>query len=98
MIIVRSPLRITFGGGGTDLPSYYQRQGGYLIAGAIDKYVYITVHETFVDDLIVKYSSLERVPSADQLEHPIFREAFRLLEMDGRALEIASMADIPAGT
>jgi D-glycero-alpha-D-manno-heptose-7-phosphate kinase len=98
VIITRSPLRITLGGGGTDLPSYYERNGGFLIAAAIDKYVYITVHETFVDDLIVKYSRLERVPSAEQLEHPIFREAFRLLQMDGRSLEIASMADIPAGT
>ncbi len=98
MIIARSPLRVTLGGGGTDLPSYYRRHGGFLIAAAIDKYVYITVHDTFVDDLIVKYSRLERVPSAERLEHPIFREALRMLEIDGRALEIASMADIPAGT
>jgi D-glycero-alpha-D-manno-heptose-7-phosphate kinase len=98
VIITRSPLRITLGGGGTDLPSYYRRHGGFLIAAAIDKYVYITIHETFVDDLIVKYSRLERVPTADQLQHPIFREALRLLDIDGRALEISSMADIPAGT
>src|SRR5262249_52617405 len=98
VIITRSPLRVTLGGGGTDLPSYYERHGGFLLAAAIDKYVYITVHETFVDDLIVKYSRLERVPSADHLEHPIFREAFRLLGIHGRSLEIASMADIPAGT
>ena len=98
MIITRSPLRITLGGGGTDLPSYYERYGGFLIAGAIDKYVYITIHDTFVDDLIVKYSSLERVPTADHLQHPIIREAMRLTEIDGRALEISSMADIPAGT
>lgn len=98
MIITRSPLRITLGGGGTDLPSYYQQFGGFLIAGAIDKYVYITIHETFVDDLIVKYSRLERVPSAGELQHPIIREAMRLAEIDGRALEISSMADIPAGT
>jgi len=98
VIITRSPLRVTLGGGGTDLPSYYERNGRFLISAAIDKYVYITVHETFVDDLIVKYSRLERVPSAEHLEHPIFREAFRLLNMDGRSLEIASMADIPAGT
>src|SRR5437588_519853 len=98
MIIARSPLRITLGGGGTDVPSYYERFGGFLIAAAIDKYVYITVHETFVDDLIVKYSSLERVASAEQIEHPIFREALRMLGIHGRALEIASMADIPAGT
>jgi D-glycero-alpha-D-manno-heptose-7-phosphate kinase len=98
LIIARSPLRITLGGGGTDLPSYYTEHGGFLIAAAIDKYVYITVHETFVDDLIVKYSKLERVPSADKLQHPIFREALCLLGIHGRSLEIASMADIPAGT
>jgi D-glycero-alpha-D-manno-heptose-7-phosphate kinase len=98
MIIVRSPLRVTLGGGGTDLPSYSERYGGFLIAAAIDKYVYITVHETFVDDLIVKYSKLERVPSADKLEHPIFREALRLNGIEGKALELASMADIPSGT
>src|SRR5579859_3432472 len=98
MIIARSPLRITLGGGGTDLASYYREHGGFLIAAAIDKYVYITVHETFVDDLIVKYSKLERVASAEQLEHPIFREALCMLGIDGRSLEIASIADIPAGT
>src|ERR671929_1822920 len=87
MIITRSPLRITLGGGGTDLPSYYQKRGGFLIAGAIDKYVYITIHETFVDDLIVKYSKLERVPCADRLEHPIFREALRLNGIGGETPE-----------
>ncbi len=98
MIIARSPLRVTLGGGGTDLPSYYEKFGGFLIAAAIDKYVYITVHETFVPDLIVKYSELERVPDAAQLKHPILRESFALLGLDGRGLELASMADIPAGT
>ena len=98
MIIARSPLRITLGGGGTDLPSYYEQHGGFLIAAAIDKYVYITLHETFVADLIVKYSELERVPSASLLKHPIIREAFALVGLDGRSLELTSMADIPAGT
>jgi D-glycero-alpha-D-manno-heptose-7-phosphate kinase len=98
MIITRSPLRITLGGGGTDLPSYYREHGGFLIAAAIDKYVYITAHETFVDDLIVKYSKLERVAKAESLEHPIVREAMKLLQVDERGLEISSMADIPAGT
>ena len=98
MIIARSPLRITLGGGGTDLPSYYSRHGGFLIAGAIDKYVYITVHQTFVEDLIIKYSKLERVASFEQLHHPIVREALRLTGVSGRFLEITSMADIPAGT
>src|SRR5471032_1817280 len=78
MIIARSPLRISLGGGGTDLPSYYEQHTGFLIAAAIDRYVYITLHETFVADLIVKYSKLERVPSAAQLEHPIIRESCEL--------------------
>jgi D-glycero-alpha-D-manno-heptose-7-phosphate kinase len=92
------PARISLGGGGTDLPSYYRRHGGFLIASAIDKYVYITLHQTFVPELIVKYSKLERVRSARELQHPIIREALRLLEIDGQYLEITSMADIPAGT
>ena len=98
MIIARSPLRIGLGGGGTDLPSYYENHTGFLIAAAIDKYVYITLHDTFVPDLIVKYSKLERVSDARELEHPIIREAFSLLGISGRSLELASMADIPAGT
>ena len=98
MIITRSPLRISLGGGGTDLPSYYRTHGGFLIAAAIDKYVYITIHQTFVQELIVKYSKLERVERVDQVKHPIVREALRLLQVEGPYLELTSMADIPAGT
>ncbi|HWD94039.1 MAG TPA: galactokinase [Verrucomicrobiae bacterium] len=98
MIIARSPLRITLGGGGTDLPSYYEKFGGFLMAAAIDKYVYITLHDTFVTDLIVKYSELERVAQARDLKHPIIREAFDLVGVSGKSLELSSMADIPAGT
>jgi D-glycero-alpha-D-manno-heptose-7-phosphate kinase len=98
MLIARSPLRISLGGGGTDLPSYYREHGGFLIAGAINKYVYITLHRTFNDELIVKYSKLERISHGGEVEHPIIREALALLGMDGRYLEITSMADIPAGT
>ena len=98
MLIVRSPLRISLGGGGTDLPSYYRKHGGFLIAGAINKYVYITLHRTFNDELIVKTSRMERISHAGQVEHPIVREALNLLGMDGRFLEITSLADIPAGT
>src|ERR1039458_8985606 len=98
MIIARSPLRISLGGGGTDLPSYYEQHSGFLIAAAIDKYVYITLHETFVSDLIVKYSELERVSEAAKLKHPIIREAFALVGVDGHSLELTSMADIPAST
>lgn len=98
MLITRSPLRISLGGGGTDLPSYYREHGGFLVAAAIDKYVYITLHRSFSDDLIVKYSKLERVAEAAKLEHPLIREAFSLVGVSGRGLELASMADIPAGT
>lgn len=98
MIIVRSPLRISLGGGGTDLPSYYRDHSGFLIAGAIDKYVYITLHQTFVQELIIKYSKLERVTSIDDVEHPIIREALRHVAITAPYLEITSMADIPAGT
>jgi D-glycero-alpha-D-manno-heptose-7-phosphate kinase len=98
MIIARSPLRISLGGGGTDLPSYYQDHEGFLIAAAIDKYVYITLHQTFVEEMIVKYAELERVASAEDLKHPIIREAFDLMGLDGRYMEVSSMADIPAGT
>jgi len=99
MIITRSPLRITLGGGGTDLPSYYESYGGFLIAAAIDRYVYITLHDTFQQEFILKYSRLERVTSVSMIEHPIIRESFRMsgIEENG-ALEVASMADIPAGT
>ena len=98
MIITRSPLRISLGGGGTDLPSYYEQHGGFLIAAAINKYVYITLHRTFVDELIVKYSKLERVKNIDELEHPIIREAMKLVGIGAPYLEMTSMADIPAGT
>lgn len=98
MIITRSPLRISLGGGGTDLASYYEEHGGFLIAGAIDKYIYITLHETFIEELIIKYSKLERVASASQIEHPIIREAFAMLGIERTNLEMTSMADIPAGT
>ncbi|HEY6192874.1 MAG TPA: galactokinase [Bacteroidota bacterium] len=98
MIITRSPLRITLGGGGTDLPSYYREHGGFLIASAIDKYVYITLNARFIPKLLLKYSEIEEVGSIDDIKHPLMRESLRLLKMDGHALEITSMADIPAGT
>jgi D-glycero-alpha-D-manno-heptose-7-phosphate kinase len=98
MIITRSPLRLSLGGGGTDLPSYYVDHGGFLIAGAIDKYVYIALHQTFVDELIVKYSKLERVTKVEDLEHPIIREAMLLTGVAAAGHEITSFADLPAGT
>ena len=80
------------------MPSYYEKHTGFLMAGAIDRYVYITVHDNFESDLIVKYSKLERVPTAGKLEHPIIREAFSLLGMTGQSIELTSLADIPSGT
>ena len=98
MIITRSPLRVSLGGGGTDLSSYYSEHGGFLVAAAIDKYVYITKHTTFQEEIIIKYSKLERVASVDQIEHPIVREALRLTGVTDPHIELTSMADIPGGT
>lgn len=98
MIITRSPLRISLGGGGTDLPSYYREHGGFLIAAAIDKYIYINVHQRFVQNFLLKYSHLEEAATVDDIKHPIIREAIRLVGIQQRNLEITSMADIPAGT
>ena len=99
MIISCSPLRISLGGGGTDLPSYYEEHGGFLIAAAIDKLVYITLHETFAEEIVVKYSKMEMVQSVADIKHPIVREALNLVGIDEHPhLEIASMSDIPSGT
>lgn len=99
MIITRSPLRVSLGGGGTDLPSYYRDYSGFVIAAAIDRYVYVTLHHTFTGQLILKYSKMERPDAIEQVQHPIIREA--LLHVGFREkphLEITSMADIPSGT
>ena len=99
MIITSSPLRISLGGGGTDLPSYYREHTGFVISAAINKYVYITLHESFVEGIILKYSKMETEPSPDKIKHPIVREALKLVGIDGHPhLEITSMSDIPAGT
>jgi D-glycero-alpha-D-manno-heptose-7-phosphate kinase len=98
MIITRSPLRITLGGGGTDLPSYYRDHGGFLIAAAIDKYVYVTVMRPFTPGIYLKYSKLEHVEAADEVHHPIIREAIKLVGFRTPQVEITTLADIPAGT
>ena len=97
MIIVKAPLRISIGGGGTDLPSYYEQFESTFISAAIDKYIYISVHPIFIDDLIIKYSELERVMKVDDVRHPIVREALKMTGVD-KAIEISSFADIPSGT
>jgi len=98
MIISRSPLRISLGGGGTDLPSYYEKFGGYVIAGAIDQYVYVSVHNSPRSEFLLRYSEIERVPNIDGIQHPLIRECLRLMNIQEKNLEITSMADIPAGT
>ena len=98
MIITRSPLRISLGGGGTDLPSYYREHGGFIIAGAIDKYVYINIHSRFAEGFLLKYSQMEEASSIDEIRHPIIRESLRTVGIQARNLEITSMADIPSGT
>jgi len=98
MIIARSPLRISLGGGGTDLPSYYREHGGFLIAAAIDKYVYVTALRPFTPGIYLKYSELERVDTVSQVRHPIVREALNLLDFKTPQIEITTLADIPAGT
>ncbi len=99
MIITSSPLRISLGGGGTDLPSYYREHTGFLVAAAINKYVYITLHETFAERILIKYSKMEDVQRVEDIQHPIFREALKLVGIDQNPhLEITSMSDIPSGT
>ncbi len=98
MIISRTPLRISLGGGGSDLPSYYEKHdGGFLIASAISKYIYISLNENFSENLLLKYSKIEDVSDLNNIEHPLIRECLRMASVES-GLEISSMADIPAGT
>jgi len=97
MIITRTPLRITLGGGGTDLPSYYERFGGFVLSATISKYIFITINPTFTPDYFLKYSALERVSRPQDIEHPIVREVLVTRDV-APGVEIVSTADIPAGT
>jgi D-glycero-alpha-D-manno-heptose-7-phosphate kinase len=97
VIFGRAPLRISLGGGGTDLPSYYREHGGFFVSGAIDKYVYMLTHTVFQRRYRMKYSELEEVDEISQIRHPILREGL-LRHWCGNPLEIASVADVPAGT
>jgi D-glycero-alpha-D-manno-heptose-7-phosphate kinase len=98
MIIVRSPLRISLGGGGTDLASYYRDHEGFLIAAAIDKYVYVSIIKPFRAGIYLKYSEIEHVDAVDQVKHRIIREGLRLFPAEAEQIEITTLADIPAGT
>src|SRR5579863_3598023 len=97
MIITRTPLRISIGGGGTDLPSYYKARGGFVISAAINKYVYITINRTFFPGYLLKYSEMELAESVDAIRHPFLREALKGQGIPSH-LEIVSIADAPAGT
>jgi D-glycero-alpha-D-manno-heptose-7-phosphate kinase len=96
MIMTRAPLRITFVGGGTDLPFYYERRDyGAVVSAAINKYIYVTVNRKFDNDIRVSYSKTEMVDSVERIEHPAVREALRLLGID-KGIEIVSISDIPS--
>lgn len=97
MIISRTPLRISFAGGGSDLPSFYKYNQGAVLSTSIDKYVYLAVHEYFYkEQTLLKYSKTELVKTFEEIQHPIFRECLSMMNMSG--LDISSMADVPAGT
>lgn len=98
MIITRSPLRITFGGGGTDLPSYYKDHEGFLLSAAIDKYIYVTITKPFSPGIYLKYSNIENVASIDDVKHRIIREALQIFNENPPQIEITTLADIPSGT
>jgi D-glycero-alpha-D-manno-heptose-7-phosphate kinase len=98
MIITRTPFRVTLGGGGTDLPAYYQKYGGFIFSAGIDKYMYITANRPTEDELIrLKYSDTEKVSNLEDVKHGIAREALRLVGIE-KQIEISSVADISAGT
>ena len=98
MIIARSPLRISLGGGGTDVPSYYEKFGGFVISAAIDKYVYVTAMKPFNPCIYLKYSETELAESIKEIKHPIIREVLKVLNPRTAQVEITSLADIPSGT
>lgn len=97
MIVTRTPLRISIGGGGTDLPSYYREFGGFVISAAINKYVYINVNRNFFPGYFLRYSVSETPATREEIKHPLIREALKLYDID-EPLEIVSVADVPAGT
>ena len=97
MIVSRAPLRFSLGGGGSDLPGYYRRFGGYVVSTAVDRYVYVAANERFHDDIRLAYSQTEIVPDVASIRHPIFREALRFVGIE-RGIELVSVADLPSNT
>jgi D-glycero-alpha-D-manno-heptose-7-phosphate kinase len=97
VIITRTPVRISIGGGGTDLPSYYRRFGGFVISAAINKHIYVGINETFSGGYRLKYSAMEHAATLSEIKHPLMREALRLHGVPA-PIEVVTMADVPAGT
>ena len=97
MIIIRSPLRISIGGGGTDIPSYYEKKGGFFISAAIDKYVFVTITEPFEKGIYLKYSQIEKTNNIKNIKHKIIREVLKN-EIKKNKIEITTLTDIPAKT
>jgi D-glycero-alpha-D-manno-heptose-7-phosphate kinase len=97
LIVSRAPVRFSLGGGGTDLPSYYRRFGGFVVSAAVDQYIYVTANKRFYDDIRLAYSETEIVPNVDSIRHRIFREALRMTGIS-RAIELASVADLPSNS
>ena len=98
MIIARSPLRISMGGGGTDLSSYYEKYEGFFIAGAINRYIYVSLSRPFSEGIILKYSKIETVKKLNDIQHPIIREALKIFDLKIPQIEISTIADVPSGT
>lgn len=98
MITIKSPLRITFGGGGTDLPSFYDRNGGFLISATINKYIYINLYTPFKDFIFLKYSNYEKVKHFKNIKHPIIKSVFKRYCPNEKKIELQVAADVPAGT
>lgn len=98
MLMARSPLRISLGGGGTDLSSYYSNHEGFLLSAAIDKYVYVTITKPFTPGIFLKYSEIERVDSVNNVKHKIIKEALKMQNFSIPQIEITTLSDIPAGT
>src|SRR3954462_6603000 len=97
MIVSRAPVRFSLGGGGTDLPAYSDRFGGFLVSAAIDKYIYVTANKRFHKDIRLAYSRTEIVKTVDEIEHPIFREALKMTGIES-GIELTSVADLPANS
>ena len=97
MIIIRSPLRISIGGGGTDIPSYYEKKGGFFISAAINKYVFVTITEPFEKGIYLKYSQIEKTKNVENIKHKIIKEVLKN-EIKKNKIEITTLTDIPAKT